>query len=235
VVLPLKTAAAVRTKPAFLGGLPVVDAGAIAELIANQIQLGALNGTTAAQLVTINDIWNDAIAQGLPVGGWTWGRIGADLPTLGGVAQQGSALAWSLPGLEGLYGARFPGWTVTGKSWFDQFKIWLNTALNTAQGVAGVASRRYGQMIMDLPDFGSLQGFVSAANGRDAALQAGNQVNLWSAEQIEQLNATVAANAAAEQAYYGYRLQMDAAKMANLQTFFNYVPAVGGKSYDCCN
>ena len=134
-----------------------------------------------------------------------------------------------------MYGVRFPGWTVTGKSWFDQFKIWLNTALNTAQGAAGVASRRYGQMIMDLPDYGSLQGFVAAASGRDAALQAGNEVNLWTAEQIEQMNATIAAQSASEQAYYGYRLQMDAAKMANLQTFFNYVPAEGGKSFDCCS
>ena len=90
-------------------------------------------------------------------------------------------------------------------------------------------------MIMDLPDFGSLQGFVSTASGRDAALQAGNEVNLWTAEQIEQMNATVAAQSASEQAYYGYQLQMDAAKMANLETFFNYVPAAGGKSYDCCN
>jgi len=76
---------------------------------------------------------------------------------------------------------------------------------------------------------------VAAASGRDAALQAGNEVNLWTAEQIEQMNATIAAQSASEQAYYGYRLQMDAAKMANLQTFFNYVPAEGGKSFDCCS
>ena len=228
-VFPLKTAPSVPVGPKFIvPALPVVDAGAIAEIIVNGGLLGALNGTAAAQLA-------DAIKQGLPVGGWVWGRIGVDLPTLGGVAQQGSALAWSLPGLEGLYGARFPGWTVTGNSWFDQFKIWLNTALNTAQGAAGVASRRYGQMIMDLPDYGSLQGFVAAASGRDAALQAGNEVNLWTAEQIEQMNATIAAQSASEQAYYGYRLQMDAAKMANLQTFFNYIPAAGGKSFDCCS
>ena len=49
------------------------------------------------------------------------------------------------------------------------------------------------------------------------------------------MNATIAAQSASEQAYYGYQLQMDAAKMANLETFFNYVPAAGGKSYDCCN
>jgi hypothetical protein len=82
-VFPLKTAPSVAVGPKFIvPALPVVDAGAIAELIANQIQLGVLNGTTAAQLA-------DAIKQGLPVGGWVWGRIGADLPTLGSVAQQG--------------------------------------------------------------------------------------------------------------------------------------------------
>ena len=98
-VFPLKTAPSVAVGPKFIvPALPVVDAGAIAEIIVNGGLLGALNGTAAAQLA-------DAIKQGLPVGGWVWGRIGADLPTLGGVAQQGSALAWSLPGLEGLYGA----------------------------------------------------------------------------------------------------------------------------------
>jgi hypothetical protein len=98
-VFPLKTAPSVPIGPKLIiPALPVVDAGAIAEIIVNGGLLGALNGTAAAQLA-------DAIRQGLPVGGWVWGRIGADLPTLGGVAQQGTALAWSLPGLEGLYGA----------------------------------------------------------------------------------------------------------------------------------
>lgn len=226
-----------KVAPKFVfGGLPVVDAGAIAEIVFNGILLGGISGSAAATLATINDIWGDAQAQAKPVGGWSWGRIVADLPNLGAIAQQGSALAWSLPGLAGTFGGRYPGWSVPGKGWFGQVQSWVMTALNTAQGLAGVASTRYGQMISDLPDFGSLQGFVAAATGRDAALEAGNQVNLWTAEQVEQMNATVAAEAANEAAYFGYQVQKDAAEEATAQAFFTFVPyAGGGDSYDCCS
>jgi P-type conjugative transfer protein TrbJ len=224
--------------PKFLIPDPVGDA----ELASIVAELATLNGTAASQLgtelaqtVLQGKIWNDAIAQGLPIPGWVWGRIVSDLPVLGKTAQWGDSLAWSLPNLEGTFGARFPGWTVTGKNWVNQFKSWVNTALNTAQGAAGVLSKRYDQMVMDLPSFTSLQNFVAGATGRDAALEAGNQVNLWTAEQIEQMNATLAAQAASEQAYYGYQLQRDAAAQANLDAFFTFVPYDGsGKSYGCC-
>jgi P-type conjugative transfer protein TrbJ len=213
-----------------------VDAGAIGEMVVNGIHLGIISGINAAELRNLEKIYDDVIKQGKPIEGWIWPGIQGSLPTLGSIATRGSGLGMGLGGLGDIFGERYPGWITASGDWFDRYKNWVRTALDTAAGAAGVASQSYAQMVSEIGNYGQLQGFVASAIGRNADIQAGNQINMWTAANVEQVNATLAAQLAADQAYYGYQIQTDAAKQAVLEKFFKDRPSpLNGKSYNCCN
>ena len=86
--------APVTKSPKFIlfPGVPVVDAGAIGEMVVNGIHLGIISGINAAELRNLEKIYDDVIKQGKPIEGWIWPGIQGSLPTLGSIATRGSGL-----------------------------------------------------------------------------------------------------------------------------------------------
>lgn len=162
----------------------------------------------------------------------TFGPITADLNALAAIVQGGRALAYSLGNLDQLFRTTYPGYGKNSKTYYQQYKVWSQTSLDTTLGTLRVAGLQGQQLQSEQAVLNSLRGMAQSSDGRMQALQVLGQINEQQVQQLMKLRELMLADMSSKQAYQATVIQQQAADEAASEWFFNGGPVSGdGKTY----
>src|SRR6202521_6221916 len=135
----------------FLGVPTTTDAGVVAGMatewtqILNHVQL--IMGYIRQGLQLENELkqYEEQLKQGMVSPQQLFGPIQQDLSQLAQVVQGGQALAYSMGNLDGQFRSTFPGYSYRTSGYFNDYKKWSQTSLDTTMNslrAAGFQSKQ---------------------------------------------------------------------------------------------
>ena len=176
---------------------------------------------TEAVKQTVDMVKNSKI---LP--GQVFGPIAADLNSLAAIVQGGQALSYSLANLDSVFKTRFPGYGYAGTGYFDQYRRWSQTSLDTTLGALRAAGMQGQQLQSEQSVLTSLRSMAQTSDGRLEALQVMGQISEQQVQQLMKLRELMMADMSSKQSYQAAIIQKQAASEAATERFFNWTPEV---------
>lgn len=216
----------------------LAEAGILANLATETTQL--LNyAQLAAQYIRQGEQLTQAILQlqemvrnGQPLPSQIFGTVMADLNQLASIVQGGQALAYSMANLDSEFRSRFPGYGYTAGAYYQDYRVWSQTSLDTTLGTLRAAGLQGQQLQSEQSVLAALRTMAMSANGRMQAIEVGNQISEQTVEQLMKLRQLMLADLQSKQAFQAAQIQNDAQNHAATQQFFNYVaPARDGETF----
>ena len=162
-----------------------------------------------------------------------WRRIGTLTRQLDQLMRQGEAVAYSTADLLGAFGLTFPAFQAYA-DWSAEQRRQFRSALDTYRNVL-LSLRRQGQHLTESQaELERIKRSMAGAEGQTAAIEVGNAVGAFAAEELVLIRQLLAAQANAAVVEAAYRTSREAQLMATREAIYRAAaaqPRVAGKSY----
>ena len=162
-----------------------------------------------------------------------WRQIGALTRELDTIMRQGEAVAYSMADLAGTFGLTFPAFEAYA-DWSAEQRQQFRAALDTYAGVL-LALRRQGQHLAESQaELERIKGSMEGAEGQTAAIEVGNTLEAFAAEELVLIRQLLAAQANAAVVEAAYRTSREAQVTATREAIYRAAaaqPRIAGKSY----
>ena len=162
-----------------------------------------------------------------------WRSIDAKLRRLDAIMQRGRAVAYSMDGLLDYLRKRFPGYRAYA-DWQRETSEQYGTALDTYAGVLEslqAQGRHSQEAVLELE---RVKASMSGATGQTAAIEVGNAIGAFAAEELVMLRQLMAALANAEAVRSAYEVNREAQRMATEEAVYRAMaqqPRLTGRGY----
>ena len=190
--------------------------------IANNIQLINSYIQLVRQLEQQVQMYADMVKNTAALPAQIFGEIERDIDQLADIVQTGRALAYSMGNLDGEFRIRFPGYKRITTTWFEEYKRWTDTGLDTMLGTLKAAGLQGEQLQSEQSVLGSLRRMASSTGGRLAALQVVGDIAEQQTQQLMKLRQIMLSDLQSKQAYQAVQMQKEAAAQAGVEQFFKY-------------
>ena len=162
-----------------------------------------------------------------------FGSVMSDLTQLAAVVQGGQALAYSMANLDSEFRSRFPGYGYKTGAYYQDYRVWSQTTLDTTLGTLRAAGLQGQQLQSEQSVLAALRTMATSADGRMQAIEVGNQISEQTVEQLMKLRQLMLADLQSKQAFQAAQIQNEARGHAATEQFFNYVaPAGDGQTFN---
>jgi P-type conjugative transfer protein TrbJ len=188
--------------------------------ILNWLQLGATYLKNVEQLAQAIYTYNEIVRQGQLLRGMQWTNASQDILTVGIIAQNGQAIAYSLANLDARFRAAYPGYTNPGGTFASQYRGWSQATMDMMQGTARANGVGWQQLQSDQNYIHFLQSQAGGITTQMQALQFGHQTAVEELNQLAKLRQLMLADVQSKQAYQAYEVQKDMSRHNSEQTFF---------------
>ena len=196
-----------------------------AQLLAQYIRQGEQLSQEILQL-------RETVRNGKTLPGQIFGSVMGDLNQLATVIQGGRALAYSMANLDGEFRSRFPGYGYSSKAYYQDYRLWSQTTLDTTLSTLRAAGLQGQQLQSEQNVLAALRTMALSADGRMQAIQVGNLISEQTVEQLMKLRQLMLVDLQSKQAFQAAQTQTEARGHAATEQFFNYVtPVRDGKTF----
>jgi P-type conjugative transfer protein TrbJ len=159
-----------------------------------------------------------------------YGAISSELNSLHSVVQGGMSLAYSMANIDALFRTRFPGYGYSATGYYQKYKTWSQTSLDTTLGALKAAGLQSQQMNSEQAVLDSLRSMAKASDGRMEALQVMGQIAEQQVQQLMKLRELMMADMSSKQSYQAAMIQKQAATEAATERFFNWLPGISDRT-----
>ena len=163
---------------------------------------------------------SDRFAAGKPI------EFEQDLSQLSQVVQGGQALAYSMGNLDAQFRNTFPGYSFRSQGYFNDYKKWSQTSLDTTMNSLRAAGLQGQQLNNAQAVLAQLRTMSSGARGQMQAVEVGNQIAEQQVEQLMSLRQLMLTDLQSKQAYQAEQIQKEQADNAALEHLFGTQPLV---------
>jgi P-type conjugative transfer protein TrbJ len=164
----------------------------------------------------------DMAKHGISITNQLFGTVGSDIGSLRQIVSTGQALSYTLGNMDGVFRARFPGYS-TSTNYGQAYQAWSQTSLDSTLGALQAAGLQDAQLDSDTALLQTLQEQSTSAEGRMQAIEVGNQIAENQSEQLMKLRQLMMADMQSKASYQGSLVQAQATKQANSDAFFGQV------------
>src|ERR1019366_9375255 len=197
-----------------------------AQLLAHYIRQGEQLTQEILQL-------QEMVRNGKALPNQIFGSVMNDLTQLAAIVQGGQALAYSMANLDSEFRSRFPGYGYKAGAYYQDYRVWSQTTLDTTLGTLRAAGLQGQQLQSEQSVLAALRTMATSANGRMQAIEVGNQISEQTVEQLMKLRQLMLADLQSKQAFQAAQIQNEARGHAATEQFFNYVaPAGDGQTFN---
>ena len=199
-------------------GVPGVFATEYTQIL-NYVELA---GQLEKQVVMVENQLNqlaDMAKHGITITDQLFGTVASDITTLRQIVNTGQALSYTLSNMDGTFRLRFPGYS-TSTNYGRSYQNWSQTSLDSTLGALKAAGVQNSQFDSDSALLQSLKSQSQSAVGRMQAIEVGNQIAEYQAEQLMKLRQLMMADMQSKAAYQSAMVQANATKQANSDQFF---------------
>ena len=198
----------------------------------NHVQLIMSYIRQGIQLQTQMQQFAEQLKQGRVLPRQTFGSIQQDLAQLAQVVQGGQALAYSMGNLDAQFRNTFPGYGSRTSGYFNDYKKWSQTALDTTLSTLRAVGLHGQQLNNAQAVLAQLRTMSMGAGGEMEAAEVGNQIAEQQVEQLMALRQLMLTDLQSKQAYQAEQIQKEQADKAALDQVFGTQPLVtSGKKY----
>jgi P-type conjugative transfer protein TrbJ len=184
------------------------------------------------QLQTQMQQFAEQLKQGRVLPLQTFGSIQQDLAQLAQIVQGGQALAYSMGNLDAQFRNTFPGYGFRSSGYFNDYKKWSQTALDTTLSTLRAVGLHGQQLNNAQAVLAQLRTMSMGAGGEMEAAEVGNQIAEQQVEQLMALRQLMLTDLESKQAYQAEQIQKEQADKAALDQVFGTQPLVtSGKKY----
>ena len=162
-----------------------------------------------------------------------WRSIDAKLRRLDTIMRRGRAIAYSMDGLLAYIREHFPGYRAYA-DWQRETKAQYGAALDTYTGVLESLQAQGRHSQEALRELERVKASMSGATGQTAAIEVGNALGAFAAEELVMLRQLMATLANAEAVRSAYEVNREAQLMATREAIYRAAaaqPRLIGKSY----
>ena len=196
-----------------------------AQLLAHYIRQGQQLTQEVLQL-------QEMVRNGKALPNQIFGSVMNDLTQLAAIVQGGQALAYSMANLDSEFRSRFPGYGYKAGAYYQDYRVWSQTTLDTTLGTLRAAGLQGQQLQSEQSVLAALRTMATSADGRMQAIEVGNQISEQTVEQLMKLRQLMLADLQSKQAFQAAQIQNEARGHAATEQFFNYVaPAGDGQTF----
>ena len=216
----------------FLGVPTPMNAGVVAGVatewtqILNHVQLVMNYIRMGVQLQIEMQQLSEQLKQGKGLPSQIFGSIQQDLGQLAQVVQGGQALAYSMGNLDAQFRNTFPGYSSRTSGYFNDYKKWSQTSLDTTLSTLRAAGLQGQQLNNAQAVLAKLRTMSMSAGGQMEAAQVGNQIAEQQVEQLMALRQLMLVDLQSKQAYQAEQIQKEQADKAALEQLFGKQPLV---------
>lgn len=159
-----------------------------------------------------------------------FGSISSELNSLHSVVQGGMSLAYSLANIDALFRTRFPGYGYNVTGYYQKYKTWSQTSLDTTLGALKAAGLQGQQLNSEQAVLDSLRIMAKTSDGRMEALQVMGQIAEQQVQQLMKLRELMMADMSSKQSYQAAMIQKQAASESATERFFNWLPGISDRT-----
>lgn len=174
----------------FFGAMPVVDAGAIAQLVRQLTgqgrQIGMQTQQLRAQLDNMRKLSNP-----------NWRSINTTMARIDVLTRQGQAISYSLATLETELQRTFPGWRLSSNMAIDM-RVQNERTLATLRGAILAAQATAQQFAVGTARLNAMKGQVGSIRSAQQAAELNGSIGIHTAEEITLLRQQLAAQGNAQ-------------------------------------
>ena len=216
----------------FLGVPMPMNAGVVAGVatewtqILNHVQLVMNYIRMGVQLQIEMQQLSEQLKQGKELPRQIFGSIQQDLGQLAQIVQGGQALAYSMGNLDAQFRNTFPGYSSRTSGYFNDYKKWSQTSLDTTLSTLRAAGLQGQQLNNAQAVLAKLRTMSMSAGGQMEAAQVGNQIAEQQVEQLMALRQLMLVDLQSKQAYQAEQIQKEQADKAALEQVFGTQPLV---------
>ena len=216
----------------FLGVPAPTDAGVVAGVatewtqILNHVQLIMGYIRQGLQLEAQMKQLTEQLKQGLKSPQQLFGSIQQDLGELAQIVQGGQALAYSMGNLDAQFRNTFPGYSSSNSGYFNNYKKWSQTSLDTTLGTLRAVGLQGQQLNSAQSVLAQLRLMSTGAGGQMQAVEVGNQIAEQQVEELMSLRQLMLTDLQSKQAYQAEQIQKEQADNAALEHLFGTQPLV---------
>src|SRR6266478_736742 len=194
--------------------------------ILNHVQL--IMGYIRQGLQLENELkqYAEQLKQGRVLPQQLFGPIQQDLAQLAQVVQGGQALAYSMGNLDGQFRSTFPGYSYRTSGYFNDYKKWSQTSLDTTMNTLRAVGLQGQQLHNAQAVLAQLRTMSAGASGQMEAVEVGNQIAEQQVEQLMALRQLMLTDLQSKQAYQAEQIQKEQADNAALEQLFGKQPLV---------
>ena len=189
------------------------------QLVMNYIRMGVQLQIEMQQL-------SEQLKQGKELPRQIFGSIQQDLGQLAQIVQGGQALAYSMGNLDAQFRNTFPGYSSRTSGYFNDYKKWSQTSLDTTLSTLRAAGLQGQQLNNAQAVLAKLRTMSMSAGGQMEAAQVGNQIAEQQVEQLMALRQLMLVDLQSKQAYQAEQIQKEQADKAALEQVFGTQPLV---------
>jgi len=162
----------------------------------------------------------DQLKQGILLPEQIFGSVQQDLGRLAQIVQGGQALAYSMANLDAQFRNTFPGYGSRTSGYFNDYKKWSQTSLDTTLSTLRAAGLQGEQLNNAQSVLARLRAMSTGAGGHMQAIEVGNQIAEQEVEQLMALQQLMLADLQSKQAYQAEQIQKEQAAAAAGQQVF---------------
>lgn len=220
-----------NTSEAFFGvGDVVFDPSNFGQNVLTATRMATSLANEAEQIQNQLDQYQDMLTHGERITHPQWSEIKGLLNQLSHITAQGDALAYSMPDLDGMFKAAFPGYKAP-TDWGSEYEAWTKNGLDTLKGVLKGLGIQHQEMASEQDRLQAIQSLSDGAVGRMQAIQAANMIASEQTQQMAKLRQIIMMQTNAQSVYYAHQINTDAAQEAKMQQWLQAprpeVPAYG--------
>jgi type IV secretion system protein TrbJ len=153
-----------------------------------------------------------------------------DINQLANIVQGGRALAYSMADLNAQFRSRFPGYGYIAGGYFDNYREWSQTSLDTTFATLRAAGLQGQQLQNEQSVLAAVRAMAQGAGGRMEALQVANQIAEQQVQQLMKLRELMLVDLQSKQAYQAALVQKEASTEAAVEKFFRYARQTSSKN-----
>lgn len=154
-----------------------------------------------------------------------FGPIMAEIGALHGVVRQGQALAYSMANLDVEFTNRFKGFGYRPNQFFNEYRTWSQSTLDTTLGTLKAAGLQANQMVAEEGVLTQLRSMSRSSDGRLKAVQIGLQLSEQAVQQMMKLRQLMLADIQSKQSFQAWQMQQGSNSEAASERFFTNAPA----------
>jgi P-type conjugative transfer protein TrbJ len=157
-----------------------------------------------------------------------FGPILAEIGALHNVVREGRALAYSMANLDAEFRNRFRGYGFRASNFYNEYRDWSQTTLDTTLGTLKAANLQASQMSSEEGVLRQLRTMSMTSEGRLQAAQVGLQLNEHIAQQLMKLRQIMLADIQSKQAFQAAETQKGTNQAASEERLFTPGPTRTG-------